>query len=76
MDAGRASAATVTPAMTSVRSRAPEYVDIERAKGTYRVVIGGRLAEGKGAATFVGLAERLHGYTQPGRTTSGIARWG
>ena len=75
MDAGRASAATVTPAMTSVRSRAPEYVDIERAKGTYRVVIGGRLAEAK-RRDLVGLAERLHGYTQPGRTTSGIARWG
>ncbi len=30
---------------------------------------------GEGAATFVGLAEWLHGYTQPGRTTSGIARW-
>ena len=47
MDAGRASAATVTPATTSVRSRAPEYVDIERANGTYRVVIGGRLADAK-----------------------------
>jgi hypothetical protein len=35
----------VTPAMTSVRSRVPEYVDIDRAKGMYRVVIGGRLSD-------------------------------
>jgi hypothetical protein len=42
---GRASAATVTPAMTSVRSRSVEYVDSDRANGTYRVAIGGWLSD-------------------------------
>ena len=41
---GRANAATVTPAMTSVRTLFLEYDDIDRANGTYRVLIGGRLS--------------------------------
>src|SRR6478735_2792797 len=45
MDAGSASAATVTPATTSARSRPREYPAIDLANGTNRVVIGGRLAD-------------------------------
>jgi hypothetical protein len=47
MAEGRANAATVTPAMTSVRSRVLEYDDSVRANGTYRVVRGGRLFDAK-----------------------------
>ena len=47
MAEGRANAATVMPATMSVRSRVAEYVDRVRARGTYRVAIGGRLSDAK-----------------------------
>ena len=48
MDAGKASAATVTPAIASVRSREPLYARSEATSGRYRVVSGGLCADRNG----------------------------
>ena len=66
MDDGSASAATVMPARASVRSRAPEYVDSDRANGTKRVVIGGRLSDAKAPRPWY--ASR-NGFTGPFKGT-------
>jgi hypothetical protein len=66
MDDGRAKAATVMPARASVRSLAPEYADSDRANGTNRVVIGGRLSDAKARRPWYA---SLNGFTRSFKRT-------